>query len=128
MLVVLVSLIILTNVVTAWWMTRPPDLPFLPEFTVLAPEQAERLFADAAGDYRTGTSEGDRALAITRDAKVRWVKFGPKQSIVETADLKVRAVQSRGQRALLADEQALITVPDPATVIFYNENYRRGAH
>ena len=56
------------------------------------------------------------------------MKFGPGQSIVETADLKVRAVQSRGQLALLADEQALITVPDPATVIFYNENYRRVSH
>jgi hypothetical protein len=128
LLALLAVLVLGTNVFTAWWMTRPPEPPFLPEFTPLQPEQAERLMADAAGDYRTGTAEGDRTLTITRDAKVRWAKFGPKQTMVESADLKVRAVQSRGQRALLADEQALITVADPATLIFYNETYRRVAH
>lgn len=127
LVVLLAVLIIGTNVVTAWLLTRPPANPFLPEFTPLEAEQAGRLFTDAAGDYQTGPGEGDRALNITRDGRVRWVKFGPKRAIVETADLKVQAVKSRGQLALLADEQALITVADPATVVFYNETYRRVA-
>jgi len=122
---ILVALIIATNVITAWMITRPPPNPFLPEFTPLAPEQTERLLVDVAGEYQTGANEGDRALTITRDGRVRWVKFGPKRAIIESADLKSRAVQSRGQRALLADDRALITFPDPATVVFYNETYRR---
>ena len=122
---ILMVLVVGTNAFTAWWAMRPPPNPFLPEFTVLVPEQAERLYIDAAGEYQTGAAEGDRALTITREGRVRWVKFGPKRSIAETADLKTQAVQSRGERAFLADEQALISVPDPATVVFYNETYRR---
>jgi hypothetical protein len=56
---------------------------------------------------------------------VRWEKLGAKRAIVESVDLKARAVKSRGQNALLANEQALITIADPATVIFYSETYRR---
>ncbi len=121
----LVAGIVASNAITAWMAMRPPPNPFLPEFTVLAPEQAERLFTDAAGEYQTGVNEGDRALTITKDRRVRWMKFGPGHAIAETADLAVQAVQSRGRPALLADERALIDVADPVSVIFYNETYRR---
>jgi len=127
LIALLAVLVVGTNVGTAWWLTRPPENPFLPDFTLLAPEQAARLFLDAAGEYQTGTAESDRALTITREGRARWVKFGVGHAIAETADVKIKAVQTQGQRAFLADEQALITVPDPATVVFYNETYRRVA-
>ena len=127
LIAVLLIGIVASNAITAWMAMRPPPNPFLPEFTVLAPEQAERLFADAAGEYQTGFNEGDRKLTITRDRRVRWAKFGPKRSIAETADLAVQAVESRGQKALVADDRALISVSDPATVVFYSETYRRVA-
>lgn len=120
--------IIASNVFTAWYAMREPANPFLPEFTILEPEQADRLFAELVGEYQTGTTEGDRALAISRDRQVRWMKFGPKGSIAETVEVKVQAVRAHGARALLADERALIDVPDPASLLFYNETYRRKTH
>ena len=124
-LALLIAGIVGSNIVTAWLAMREPPNPFLPEFTVLAPEQAERLFASLIGDFQTGTNPGDRGLRITRDRHVRWIKFGPAGAIAETADVEVQAVQSRGHAALLADARALIDVPDLTSVVFYNETYRR---
>ena len=119
--------IIASNVFTAWYAMREPPNPFLPDFTLLEPEQADRLFVELVGEYQTGTTEGDRALVVAADHRVRWMKFGPKGSIAETVDVKVQAVRARGARALLADDRALIDVPAPASLLFYNETYRRKA-
>lgn len=120
--------IIISNVFTAWYAMREPPNPFLPEFTVLDPEPADRLFAEIAGDYQTGAGEGDRALVIAKDRRVRWMKFGPQGAIAEELEVKVQAVRARGAPALLADERALIEVPTPGSLLFYNETYRRKAH
>ena len=37
----------------------------------------------------------------------------------------VQPVQARGRQALLADDRALIEFPDPVSLVFYNETYRR---
>lgn len=120
-------LIVASNGITAWMLLRTPPNPLLPEFITLAPEPGERLLLSAAGEYQTGTAEGARALAIKADGRAHWVTFGPNSSVVEQVDVILRPVQSRGHPALLADDRALIEFPDPVSLSFYNETYRRKA-
>jgi len=124
----LAVLILGTNALTAWMLTRPgPPPPLLPDFTPLAKEPAERLIADLAGDYRTGPNEGARGLKVGKDGHVRWLRLGAGGAVAEDEELPVQPVQSHGRPALLADGRALIEVGDSASLLFYNETYRRKA-
>ncbi len=126
MLALLAGLILGTNAVTAWWLTRPPPSPpLLPDYTLLATEPAARLIANVAGDYQSGTGEGYRALKIAKDGRVRWLRFGPRGIVAEDTEVAAQPVQSRGKPALLADGIALIEVNDASSLVFYNETYRR---
>ena len=120
-------LIVGSNATTAWMLLRAPANPLLPEFTLLAKEPAERLLATAAGEYQSGTAAGARALTITPSGRARWVTFGPHGTIAEESEVMVQPVQSKGRAALLADDRALIELPDPVSIVFYNETYRRKA-
>jgi hypothetical protein len=128
LIAVLVALVIITNALTAWMLTRPPPPPpLLPEFAPLAKETAERLIADIAGEYQTGTQEGARTLKVSKDGRVHWLRLGPAGAIAEETELAVQPVQSHGQPALFADQRALIEVADTASLVFYNQTYRRKA-
>jgi hypothetical protein len=128
LIAVLAVLILGTNALTAWMLMRPPPPPpLLPDFTPLAKETGERLFADIAGDYQTGAAPGSRGLKISKDGHVHWLRLGPAGAITEDLEVAVQPVQSHGQRALFADERALIEVADSASLVFYNQTYRRKA-
>ena len=47
--------------------------------------------------------------------------------LAEESDVVLQPVQSRGKSALLADGQALVEIADAASIVFYNETYRRKA-
>lgn len=122
---VLAGLILGSNAVTAWMFLRTPPNPFLPDYTLLVAEPAERVLADLAGDYRTGSAEGDRGLKIARDGRIHWMKFAEGGGSTEESDLTAKAVQSRGRPALLTSDYALIEILDGSTVKFYGDTYRR---
>ncbi len=121
----LTILIVGSNVVTAWMLTRPPPNPFLPAFKPLEAAPAGRLLASVAGNYQTGAGEGDRGLNILPDGRMHWVKFGPKAAVVEESDLTGQAVESGGRSALFANGNALVEVVDGSTLKFYGDTYRR---
>lgn len=124
----LAALVLGTNGLTAWMLTRPqPPAPLLPDYMPLAKESAQRFIARIAGDYQTGTNDGARALKISPDGRVHWLLFGPGGTIVEDTEIAVKPVQSHGKPALLADERALIEAADASSVVFYEETYRRKA-
>jgi hypothetical protein len=127
LLVACAVLILASNSLTAWLLMRQPETPFLPAFTRLDAEPAQRFLSSVAGEYQSGTAEGARALRLTPDGPARWRTFGPNGTVVEESDLAVHPVQSRGRPALLADDRALIEFPDPVSLVFYNETYRRKA-
>ncbi len=126
MVAVLAVLILVTNGLTAWWLTRPPPRPpLLPNYAPLAKDSAERLLTGITGDYQTGMNAGARALKISKDGRVHWLHFGPGGTIAEDVEIVVQPVQAHDRPALLADERALIEVVDGASLVFYNETYRR---
>jgi len=122
----LVALVVGTNATTAWLALRPPPPnPLLPDYKLLAAAPAERVLTQVAGEYLSGTSAGARRLTIARDGHVDWVTFGPDLIVVESSNLKARAVESSGRPALVAGDLGLIEIPDAASVVFFNETYRR---
>lgn len=121
----LVAVIVAINAITVWMATKPPENPFLPQHSVLAPEPADRLVKDVAGEYRTGSRPGDRGLTIERDGRVRGVKFGAGGAVIETTEMTSQPVQSAGHAALLVNGQALIEFVDSTTLTLYGDTYRR---
>jgi hypothetical protein len=128
---IIALLVVLTvgiNALTAWMLTQPqPPAPMLPDFTPLAREPAERFVAEIAGEYRTGPGEGARGLKVGKDGRVHWVRFGPAGAVAEDTEVAVKPVQSRSKPALLADGRTLIETDATASLVFYNEIYRRKA-
>jgi hypothetical protein len=127
--VVLLALVVIaTNSVTAWWLTRPPPpIPreLLPEFRVVDPERGARILADFAGTYQTGAGEGDRRLAIARDGALRWQTLGAGRAVIEDSSLTCQAAESRGQAVLVAANHGMIEMKDPITVVYFGDTYRR---
>ena len=127
LIALLAAVVLGTNAVTAWMLLHKPPNPFLPEFTPLAKEAGARLLDGVAGEYQSGTAEGNRALVIARNGHAHWRTFGPHQTVAEESDVVLQPVQFRGKPALLADGQALVEITDAASIVFYNETYRRKA-
>lgn len=113
-----------SNALTAWMLTRPPP-DLMPKYRLLADEPATRLLAGAAGDYATGAEDGDYALQIFPDGKVRWVTFGEKGAVAEETLLTAQAAESRGKPALVTSNRGLIEIRDQVTVAFYRDVYQR---
>jgi len=125
-LALLAALVLGTNATTAWLALRPPPPnPMLPAYQLLGSAPAERVLTQVAGEYVSGTTAGARGLTIARDGRVRWATFGPDLTVAESSDLKAHAVESSGRPALLAGGLGLIEIPDAASVVFFNETYRR---
>jgi hypothetical protein len=128
--------ILASNAVTAWVLMRPPPpIPtsILPEYQVVSAEPAQRILATFAGDYETGTADGDRGLRIGADGALHWIRFGPNRSIAEETGLKAQPAESKGQPVLVADNHGMISMQDAITVVYFGESYRRktnevGAH
>jgi hypothetical protein len=127
-LAILVLAIIATNGVTAWLLTRPPTpLPtyLLPKYQLVSPEQSKRVFSDFAGVYETGSDNGDRSLTIMNDGRLKWVRFGPKRTEVESHDLTAQAAESGGRPVLVASNFGMIEMRDPITLVYFGDTYRR---
>lgn len=120
-----IAVIIAINAITVWMVIRPAPNPFLPETTLLAPEQAERLLKDVAGEYRTGSAPGDRGITIATDGRIHCVKFGKGGMVIEATDITSEAVQKAGHASLRTSSQGLVEFIDSSTVTLFGDTYRR---
>jgi hypothetical protein len=121
-------LILGTNSVTAWMLTRPPPPPppeILPESTSVTAERAKRVLADYAGDYETRPGDGGRRLTVTKEGAVHWVLFGPNNTIADDEQLTSHAAESRGHPVLVVSNFGMIEMKDPITVTYFGDVYRR---
>ncbi len=127
-LIVLVLAIAGSNIVTAWMLTRPPPrvpVALVPEHQPVAPERAQRVLAEFAGDYDTGFAEGDRHLTLRADGYARWFVWGPDRGVRDDVTLKLEAGESRGRPVLVADGLGVIEMKDPITIVYFGDTYRR---
>jgi len=123
----LVVAIVGLNAITFVQARRPPG-NFLPNYSLVAPEPAERFLARTAGNYETGSRSGDRRLQITRDGRITWIKFGAGKAAAEQREMTAQVVTTSGSEALLTSQQAIISVKDPLTLVYFGDPYTRVAN
>jgi hypothetical protein len=121
---VLVAAIVAVNSFTVWFTTRPPRT-LLPKYTLLQPGPAQRLLADVAGVYETGTAPGDRQLEIQKDGGLRRIKFGAERTVAQRQVFSAKPAEVAGKPALITNRKSLITIKDSLTVVLYGDTYQR---
>lgn len=123
-LAALAGLILLFNLITAWLVLRPAPT-FAPEHQFLRDDASRALLAKVAGEYLTGTQEGDRRLVIAPDGRLRLAKYGPQHAVVEERTKTVRGALVNGRPALLTNDPYVLELKDANTVVLYGTSYRR---
>jgi len=109
----------------AGWLLFRPARSLAPKFDLMSPVESIALLSRVAGEYRTGTQEGDRRLIVGSDGTLRIAKYGPAQAIAEEIIRTARGAQQAGQPALATSDPYLMTIKDNDNVILYGQNYKR---
>ena len=111
------------NVYTIMDFRKPPG-NFLPPYKLVTGPAAAQALESVAGRYETGRQAGDRRLVITTDGQAEWSKYGKDGAVVQPQAFTVQAAEAGGP-ALLTSRQTLITIKDPATLIYFKDVYTR---
>jgi hypothetical protein len=106
------------------WMMVRPTRQLAPKFAYMNGAESSTLLARIAGEYRTGTQEGDRRLVIGADGTMRIAKFGPNQAIAEEVVRTARGALQEGKPALATNDPYVMVIADNA-VVLYGQTYRR---
>jgi hypothetical protein len=104
---------------------RKPPKTFLPEYRVVEPEPADRFRTRIAGLYQTGTRVGDRQIQIGREGGISWIKLGANGAHADRKEMTSQVVNANGSEALLTNRQALITLRDPLTIVYFGDVYTK---
>jgi hypothetical protein len=123
---VMAVIIIGCNGTAAWLLLRPPTT-LSPKYTLMTPAESTTLLLRVAGEYRTGSGEGDRRIIIDATGTARLAKFGPNQSVIQPSTKTIRAALVAGQPALVTTDSApsSITLQDADTILFFGNTYKR---
>lgn len=123
---VLLALIVVCFGTGVWMLVKPPR-NFAPKADGLPAADSAALLARLAGEYRTGTAEGDRRLLLGADGTLRLAKYGPAQAIAEEAMRTVRGATQNGQTALTTPDPYVILVREPDSLVLFGQTYKRVA-
>lgn len=107
-----------------WMLTKPPK-NLAPRFQLMAAAESSALLTKTAGEYRTGTQEGDRRLIIGADGTLRIAKYGQAQAIAEEVIRTARGASQNGQPGLATSDPYLMLVKPDDTVVLYGQVYKR---
>ncbi len=121
---VMAAIIIGCNGTAAWLLLRPPTT-LAPKFTLMPPADSATLLARAAGEYRTGSQEGDRRIIIDSAGIARLAKFGVNQTPIQPLNKPVRGALVDGKPALMTADPAAITFKDADTILYFGNTYTR---
>lgn len=120
---VMAAIIIGCNGTAAWLLLRPPTT-LTPKFTLMTPAESAGLLGRVAGEYRTGSQEGDRRIIIDATGTARLAKFGPNQAVIQPTTKPLRGAIVDGQPALMTADAA-ITLKDADTIVYFGNSYKR---
>ena len=123
---VMTVLIIGCNGTAAWMLLRPPNT-LAPKFTLMTAAESAALLAKVAGEYRTGSQEGDRRLIIDTIGTARLAKFGPNLSTNQPTTKTVRGAIVDGKPALITSDPAAVALKDADTIVLFGNTYKRHA-
>lgn len=123
---VMAVIIVGCNGTAAWLLLRPPTT-LAPKFTLMTAAESATLLARVAGEYRTGSLEGDRRLIIDTIGTARLAKFGPNLSANQPTTKTVRGAIVDGQPALITNDPAAVVLKDADTIVLFGNTYKRHA-
>ncbi len=121
---VMAVIIIGCNATAAWMLLSPPKT-IAPKYALLTPAESAALLGRVAGEYRTGSAEGDRRIIIDTTGTARLAKFGPNQSTTQPVTKTVRGAVVDGQPALVTNDPAAVVLKDADTIVFFGNTYKR---
>ncbi len=121
---VMAVIIIGCNGTAAWLLLRPPTL-IAPQYALMTPADSAALLGRVAGEYRTGSAEGDRRIIIDAAGAARLAKFGANQAIIQPTTKTLRGAVVDGQPALVTNDPAAIVVKDADTIVLFGITYKR---
>ncbi len=107
------------------WMLVRPARTLAPRFTYMNAPDSTLLLARLAGEYRTGTGEGDRRLIIEADGNVRIAKYGAAQAITEEVTRTARGALQDDKPAIATADPYVLLVRDPDGIFLFGQTYRR---
>lgn len=117
--------IIAVNATTVWLFFKPPST-LLPRHELLAEVETRRIFQSLAGEYETGTDQGDRRLVIASDGTLKVALYGSNRAVVHENQLNARGAKVEGIPALITiDPPSVLRIKDANTVILYGDTYKR---
>lgn len=119
-------LIIGCNGAAAWMLFSPPKT-IAPKYSLATPADSAALLARVAGEYRTGSGEGDRRLIIEANGTLQLAKFGPNQAITQRTTKTLRGAIVDGQPALVTNDPASLVLKDADTIVLFGNTYKRHA-
>ena len=123
---VMAVIIIGCNGTAAWLLMRPPTT-LTPKSTPMTASDSAALLGRVAGEYRTGSQEGDRRIIIDATGTARLAKFGPNLAPTQPLTKPLRGAIVDGQPALMTVDASpsAITVKDADTIVFFGNIYKR---
>ena len=121
---VLIFAIVAINCTTVWMLLKPPP-DLLSEFELLPEAASHELLAQFAGDYETGSREGDRHLTIQSDGALQILKYSHQHQLVPENAKTARGALTSGKPAMLTNDPYLLEIKDPNTVVLYGDTYKR---
>jgi hypothetical protein len=121
---VMAVIIVGCNGTAAWLLLRPPTT-IAPQFTLMTPADSAALLGRVAGEYRTGSTEGDRRIVIDSSGTARLSKFGANLAVVQPTTKTLRGALVDGQPALVTNDPAAITLKDADTIVLFGNIYKR---
>ena len=107
------------------WLLFRPARSLAPKYDLLSPGESIALLSRVAGEYQTGTQEGDRRLIVGTDGTLRIAKYGPAQAIAEEIIRTARGASLAGQPALATSDPYVMAIRDADNVFLYGQNYKR---
>ncbi len=122
--VVLTVLIIALNATALWLLLRPPANP-APEYVLLPTFESQALLTKVAGEYETGSQEGDRRLVINSDGTLNLAKFGRNRAITDETTRTARGAMANGRAVLVTNDPYIVAIKDADHVVLYGNTYHR---
>jgi hypothetical protein len=112
---------------TGIWMLVKPARGVGHKFNNMGSSESQTLLTRLAGEYRTGTGEGDRRLILGADGTLRLAKYGPGRAIAEEVIRTGRGALQEGKPVIVTTDPYVILVRDPDGLVLYGQVYKRVA-
>jgi hypothetical protein len=107
------------------WLLVKPARGVAPKFTKMDAAASAALLSRIAGEYQTGTREGDRRLIISADGTLRLAKYGPNKTIAEEIIRTARGALQDGKPALATADPYVMQLNEPDSIVLYGQIYKR---